>query len=292
MRSRLSLCVATALVAMLALPLSAKPRAAGQGAPAAQAPAAPRGQGAATAPAAPGAPRAPRHEDTEFYEPVPRIVTPNATIGAPPSDAIVLFDGTNLNEWVNQRDKSPASWTLADGILTVNKQAGNIETKRTFKNYQAHLEWRIPVNITGSDQARGNSGFFLASTGNGDSGYELQILDSYENKTYVNGQAASVYKQSVPMVNASRKPGEWQAYDVIWEAPVFNADGSLKTPACITAFHNGVLVQNHFQLIGETVYVGQPTYVGKAYDRAPIKLQAHGDPSPVISFRNIWVREF
>src|SRR5204863_6712282 len=126
----------------------------------------------------------------------------------------------------------------------------------------------------------------------GDSGYELQILDSYENKTYVNGQAASVYKQSVPMVNASRKPGEWQVYDVVWVAPVFNADGSLKTPASITAFHNGVLVQNHFELIGETLYIGQPTYAGKAYDRAPIKLQAHGDPSPPISFRNIWVREF
>jgi len=213
-------------------------------------------------------------------------------MGAPPSDAIVLFDGTNLNEWVNQRDKSPAGWTLADGILTVNKQVGNIVTKRSFKNYQAHIEWRIPVGITQTDQARGNSGFFLASTGNGDAGYELQILDSWENKTYVNGQAASVYKQSIPLVNASRRPGEWQVYDIVWRAPVFNADGTLKAPAAITAFHNGVLVQNHFELKGETLYIGQPTYQGKAYDRAPIKLQAHGDPSPPISFRNIWIREF
>ena len=228
-------------------------------------------------------------KDTEVWEPVPKVVTPGATNDAPPSDAIVLFDGKNLDEWVSNKDKSPAKWTVADGVLTVDKKAGNIETKRTFKNYQLHLEWRIPVNITGQDQARGNSGLFLASTGPGDDGYELQILDSYNNKTYVNGQAASVYKQSPPLVNAMRKPGEWQTYDVVWTAPTFNADGSLKTPAYVTAFHNGVLVQNHFELKGQTLYIGKPFY--KAYDRAPIKLQAHGDPSPVISFRNIWVRE-
>ncbi len=241
--------------------------------------------------AAPGqqAPRQPRHEDTEIYEPVPPVVTPGATIDAPPSDAIVLFNGKNLDEWVSTKDKSPAKWVVADGILTVDKKAGNIETKRTFKNYQIHLEWRIPADVTGQDQARGNSGLFLASTGPGDSGYELQILDSYNNKTYVNGQAASVYKQSIPLVNAARKPGEWQTYDVVWTAPTFNGDGSLKTPASVTAFHNGVLVQNHFQLMGETLYIGTPFY--KAHDRAPIKLQAHGDPSPPISFRNIWVRE-
>src|SRR5205823_9458445 len=122
---------------------------------------------------------------------------------APPSDAIVLFDGTNLNEWVSNRDKSPARWPVSDGVMTVNKAAGNIETKRSFGNYQLHIEWRIPGNITCADQARGNSGVFLASTGAGDAGYELQILDSYNNKTYVNGQAGSIYKQHIPLVNVS-----------------------------------------------------------------------------------------
>jgi len=236
-----------------------------------------------------GAPRQPRHEDTEIYEPVPPVVTPGPTDSAPPSDAIVLFDGSNLDQWVSQKDKSPAKWIIANGILTVDKKAGNIETKRSFKNYQIHLEWRIPVDVTGQDQARGNSGLFLASTGTGDSGYELQILDSYNNKTYVNGQAASVYKQSIPLANAMRKPGEWQTYDVIWTAPTFNGDGTVKTPARVTALHNGVLVQNNFELTGETLYIGKPFY--KAYDTAPIKLQSHGDPSPAISFRNIWLRE-
>jgi hypothetical protein len=129
----------------------------------------------------------------------------------------------------------------------------------------------------------------VASTGPGDDGYEIQILDSWENKTYVNGQAASIYKQAPPLVNAMRPPGEWQTYDVVWSAPVFGSDGTLKTPAYVTVFHNGLLVQNHFQLTGETRYIGQPSY--QPYDRAAIKLQAHGDPSAPISFRNIWVRE-
>ena len=232
---------------------------------------------------------APRHQDTEVYEPVPPVVTPGASCGAPPSDAIVLFDGTNLDQWVSAKDKSPAQWIVADGVLTVNKAAGNIETKRTFKNYQLHVEWRIPENITGTDQARGNSGVFLASTGPGDAGYELQVLDSYNNKTYVNGQAGSIYKQAIPLANPNRKPGEWQTYDVAWTAPIFNTDGSLKTPAYVTVFFNGVLVQNHFELKGETLYIGKPFY--KKYDTAPIKLQAHGDHSEPISFRNIWIRE-
>lgn len=259
-----------------ALPVVAQPPAAPQG---------PGRQGAA------GASGAPRHEDTEIYEPVPPVVTPGATDSAPPSDAIVLFDGKNMDEWVSNRDKTPAQWTVANGIMTVNKArgVGNIETKRTFKNYQLHVEWKIPENITGTDQARGNSGVFLASTGSGDAGYELQILDSYNNKTYVNGQAGSIYKQSIPLANPNRKPGEWQTYDVVWMAPVFNADGSVKTPANVTVIFNGVLVQNHFELKGETLYIGQPFY--KKYDRAPIKLQAHGDASEPVSFRNIWVRE-
>jgi len=251
----------------------------------AQQPPAPAGAGRQGA-----APGAPKHEDTEVYEPVPKVVTPGATDAAPPSDAIILFDGKNLDEWVQNRDKSPAKWFVADGVMTVNKAAGgNIETKRTFRNFQLHVEWKIPENITGTDQARGNSGVMLASTGPGDAGYELQILDSFNNKTYVNGQAGSMYKQAIPLANPNRKPGEWQTYDVIWTAPVFNADGSVKTPAYVTVVFNGVLVQNHFEMQGETLYIGKPFY--KAYDWAPIKLQAHGDKSEPISFRNIWVRE-
>jgi Domain of Unknown Function (DUF1080) len=236
-------------------------------------------------------PVAPKPQDTEVWEPVPKIVTPGPTDAAPPSDAIVLFDGKDLSEWVSAQDGSPAKWTVADGVMTVLKApgVGNIQTKRTFKNYQLHIEWKIPENITGSDQARGNSGVFLASTGPGDAGYELQVLDSYNNKTYVNGQAGSIYKQGIPLVNPNRKPGEWQSYDVVWTAPTFNADDSLKTPAYVTVLFNGILVQNHFELKGQTLYIGQPFY--KKYDTAPIKLQAHGDHSEPISFRNIWVRE-
>lgn len=232
---------------------------------------------------------APKPQDTEVWEPVPAVVTPGATCGAPPSDAIVLFDGKNLDEWVSAQDHSPAQWLVHDGVVTVNKAVGNIETRRKFRNYQLHVEWQIPANITGSDQARGNSGVFLASTGTWDAGYELQVLDSYENKTYVNGQAGSIYKQGIPLVNPNRKPGEWQSYDVVWTAPVFNADGTLKSPAYVTVLFNGVLVQNHFELKGETLYIGKPIY--KKFDTAPIKLQAHGDHSEPISFRNIWVRE-
>jgi hypothetical protein len=226
---------------------------------------------------------------TEQWEPVPPLVTPGAHAGAPPSDAIILFDGHNLDQWVLTKDHSPATWKVANGIMTVEKSAGNIETKKEFRNYQLHLEWRVPKGITGEGQARGNSGVFVASTGNGDGGYEIQILDSWKNTTYVNGQAASIYKQSPPLVNAMTRPGEWQTYDIVWTAPTFAADGAVKTPAYLTVFHNGVLVQNHFQLSGETRYIGQPTY--KPYERAAIKLQAHGDPSAPISFRNIWVRE-
>jgi len=228
------------------------------------------------------------HRTTEIYEPVPPVVTPAAKFGEAPSDAIILFNGKNLDQWEKVSDGTPADWIVSDGILTVNKKSGNIQTKRTFTNYQLHIEWRIPSNITGSDQARGNSGLFLAGTGPGDDGYEMQILDCYNNKTYTNGQTASIYKQGIPLANACRKPGEWQSYDVIWTAPVFNADGSLVSPARVTAFHNGVLVQNNFELKGGTRYVGKPFY--KAHGPSPIKLQAHGDKSEPISFRNIWVR--
>jgi hypothetical protein len=232
----------------------------------------------------------PRPQDTEVWTPEPPVVTPGAELNAPPSDAIVLFDGHDLDQWVAAADhQSPAGWIVADGIATVSKQAGNMETRRRFQDYQLHLEYRIPEDIAGSGQARGNSGLFLASTGKGDKGYELQILDSYNNKTYVNGMAGSVYKQFAPLANACRKPGAWQTYDVVWTAPRFNEDGSLKSPARLVAFFNGVLIQNGVTLQGETLYVGQPAYL--AYDRAPIKLQAHPDHSKPISFRNIWVRE-
>jgi Domain of Unknown Function (DUF1080) len=235
-------------------------------------------------------PAAPKPEDTEVWTPEPKVVTPGATCAAAPSDAIILFDGKNLDEWVSAQDRNaPAKWTVAAGILTVDKPAGNIETKRTFKNYQLHVEWRIPENVTGSGQLRGNSGVFLASTGTGDAGYELQVLDNYNNKTYVNGQAGSIYKQAIPLANANRKPGEWQTYDIAWTAPTFNTDGTVKTPAYVTVFFNGILVQNHFELKGQTLYIGKPFY--KQYEAAPIKLQAHGDKSEPISFRNIWVRE-
>ena len=246
--------------------------------------------GAASALAQPAPPSAaPKPQDTEQWTPVPPVVTPGAVDSAPPSDAIVLFDGKNLDQWVNTRDKAPAGWVVAHGVVTVDKKAGNIETRRGFRNYQLHLEWRVPENVTGSGQARGNSGVFLASTGLGDAGYELQILDSYNNPTYVNGQAGSMYKQYAPLVNSMRKPGEWQVYDVIWTAPVFAADGKVTSPARVTAFQNGVLILNNVVLAGETLYIGKPFY--RPYASAPIKLQAHGDPSAPLSFRNIWVRE-
>jgi 3-keto-disaccharide hydrolase len=230
-------------------------------------------------------------EDTEVWTPEPGVVTPGGTCAAAPSDAIVLFDGKNQDEWVSAQDHAPARWVVHDGILTVSKEegVGNIETKRSFRDYQLHIEWRIPENITGSGQARGNSGVFLASTGPGDAGYELQVLDSYNNKTYVNGMAGSLYKQSIPLANPMRKQGEWNVYDVVWNAPVFNEDGTVKTPAFATVFLNGVVVDNHFELKGQTLYIGKPFY--KKYDAAPIKLQAHGDKSEPLSFRNIWVRE-
>jgi hypothetical protein len=229
-----------------------------------------------------------RPEDTEVWTPVPPIVVPGRTDRDPPSDAIVLFGGANLDEWMSVNDRSPAKWTVAGGMMTVNKPAGDIQTRRSFTNFQMHVEWRIPPGITGGGQERGNSGVFLAFDPPRGA-YELQIVDSYENATFANGQAASVYKQNPPLANAMRAPGEWQTYDVVWTAPTFNDDGSLKTPAVVTAFHNGVLVQNRFALRGGTKNTGLPEY--RKHGPAPIMLQAHGDPSAPISFRNIWVRE-
>lgn len=226
-------------------------------------------------------------EDTEVWEPVPPVV--ETPLHQAPSDAVVLFDGKDLSAWESQRNPGQAAdWPVAAGAFTVNKQAGNIWTKQKFGSYQLHLEYYIPQDIDGEGQARGNSGLFVAAIGTGDEGYELQILDSYNNKTYVNGQLGSVYKQKIPLANPARKPGEWQTYDVVWTAPKFKADGTLESVARVTVFINGVLVQNNVELIGGTQYIGKPSY--KAHGDAPIMLQAHGDPSKPISFRNIWVR--
>ncbi|WP_443937456.1 3-keto-disaccharide hydrolase [Pedobacter sp. MW01-1-1] len=227
---------------------------------------------------------------TEIWEPVPKLVSPGVLPQDAPSDAIILFNGRNLDAWHSVNNPSnPAGWTIDDGFFTVKKGTGNIETNKKFLDYQLHLEWKIPSNIQGEGQARGNSGIFLASTGKGDNGYEIQILDVYKNKTYVNGQTGSVYKQAIPLANANKKPGEWQYYDIIWTAPRFHEDGSLKSPARVTVLLNGVLLQNNFELKGETKWIGEPSY--KKHGSTSIKLQDHGDPSAAISFRNIWVRE-
>ena len=231
-------------------------------------------------------------EDTEVWEPIPKTVVPGKlNFAKPPSDAIVLFDGKNLDQWtMTDKQGTPAVWPVEKGIFTVKKGTGNIQTTQSFNNYQLHLEFRIPKNISGTGQGRGNSGLFLASIGPGDDGYELQILDSYNNKTYVNGMAGSIYKQFIPLANPALQPGEWQTYDVSWTAPVFNADGSVSSPARVTVLFNGVTVQNNTVLLGPTQYIGKPAY-RKQHGTTPIKLQAHGDKSEPISFRNIWIRE-
>lgn len=226
---------------------------------------------------------------TEFYRPVPPIVTPGKAPQDAPSDAIILFDGKNLDAWRSVKDTTkPADWYVKDGEMVVNKMAGNIETKQRFLDYQLHLEWKEPENKNFSGQAKGNSGVFLASTGPGDDGYEIQILNCYNNTTYVNGQTGAVYKQGIPLANACKKPGEWQTYDIVWTAPRFDASGNLVSPAKVTLFQNGVLLQNDFVLKGVTRYIGLPYYI--PHGALPIKLQAHGDKSDPISFRNIWVR--
>ncbi len=232
-----------------------------------------------------------KHEDTEFYTPIPKVVTPGKFYGVAPADALILFNGNNLDKWVMTNDSTkPADWMVNKDIFTVNKKTGNIQTKQSFLNYQLHIEWKIPKDIQGEGQVRGNSGLFLSSIGKGDAGYELQILDSYNNPTYVNGQAGSIYKQYAPLVNANLPPGEWQTYDVFWTAPLFNQDGSLQSAAHVTVLFNGILIQNNVELKGPTRYTGLPVYE-EAHGAAPIKLQAHRDESEPISFRNIWIRE-
>jgi hypothetical protein len=230
-----------------------------------------------------------RPEDTEIWEPVPPIVTPGpaGSPNPPPSDALVLFGGSDLDAWVNERDGSPAGWPVHDGVFTVDNESGNIRTRQSFQDYQLHLEWRVPEGVQGRGQTRGNSGLFLSTGGRW--GYEVQILEANDNETYVNGMAGSVYKQSIPLANPARPPGEWQVYDVLWRAPRFDEDGELATPARVTVIFNGVVVQDAFELQGQTRWIGPPVY--QSHGPSPILLQAHGDPGPMVSFRNIWLRE-
>lgn len=216
---------------------------------------------------------------TELWNPEPKMVTTGKP-GDPPSDAVVLFNGSNTDEWQHEKGDK-VKWTIENGVLTVKGGSGDIRTKQKFGDCQLHIEWRTPSEVKGEGQGRGNSGIFLMGR------YELQILDSYNNKTYANGQAGSIYKQYIPLVNASRPPGEWQVYDVIFTAPRFSEKGTLSTPARITVLHNGVVIQNNVTIWGGTEYIGLPSYE-KHNDKEPITLQDHGNPT---SFRNIWIRE-
>jgi hypothetical protein len=218
-------------------------------------------------------------EETEFWTPVPPVVS--APAGAVPSDAIVLFDGRNLDAWQSNKGDAPAPWKIEDGAMVVVPGSGDIRTKASFGDIQLHLEFREPTPVVGNGQGRGNSGVFFMDL------YELQVLDSYDNPTYANGQLGSVYKQVAPLVNASRPPGEWQSYDAVWIAPRFAPDGSLRSPARLTVFHNGVLILHDVALYGPTNYQGLPHYVFHAA-RLPLALQEHHNP---VAFRNIWIRE-
>lgn len=209
---------------------------------------------------------------TEVWEPVPEVV--DASADRAPSDAIVLFGGDDLAEWNGE-------WKIEEDAVTVVPGTGNLVTKRAFGDVQLHLEWRTPSVIEGEGQGRGNSGVFLMER------YEVQVLDSYENATYSNGQAGSIYKQHIPLVNASQPPGEWQTYDIIFMAPRFDGNGAVSQPATVTVLHNGVLIQNHVEIEGTTAFIGEPKY--EAHDaKAPLMLQDHTNP---VSYRNIWIRE-
>jgi hypothetical protein len=220
---------------------------------------------------------------TEIWDPEVKIVRPGTRDSYPPSDAIVLFNGTNINnEWSDEKG-NPTRWEVVDSTLVSTRGAGFIKTKRKFSNFQLHIEWKTPSEVTGVSQGRGNSGVFLQEI------YEVQILDSYNNRTYRDGQAGSVYKQSAPLVNVSRGPGEWQSYDIIYTAPTFGNDTiSFLTPPRVTVLHNGVLVQNNFSIRGPMEYIGIPEYFVKKHGPGSLMLQDHGNP---VAFRNIWIRE-
>jgi hypothetical protein len=216
---------------------------------------------------------------TEVWTPEPRLVTPGEGTQAP-SDAIVLFDGKKLDEWLSAKDSSAAKWEISEGAMTVKPGTGDIITKRNFSDFQLHLEFATPEIVKGEGQGRGNSGIFLQNR------YEVQVLDCYQNRTYSNGQTGAIYKQSIPLVNACRKPGAWQTYEILYTAPRFNQDGILLTPAYVTVLHNGILIQNHVAVKGTTEYIGLPK--NEAHGKGPLKLQDHGD---LVRYRNIWVRE-
>lgn len=221
---------------------------------------------------------------TEVWEPVPAKVTPGKSAGDAPSDALILFNGKHLNEWQKKGGGKPGWRIDASGTLNVVKGSGDIETKQGFGSCQLHIEWKSPAVIAGKGQSRGNSGIFFMGR------YELQVLDAYNNPTYVNGQAGSIYKQHIPLVNAARKPGEWQSYDVVFTAPRFYADGQVQEPAKITVFHNGVLIQNNVTIKGNSEWIGAPAYKAHS-DKEPIILQDHGmDGGNPVAYRNIWIR--
>ena len=222
-------------------------------------------------------------EETEVWTPVPPVITANEN--TPPSDAIVLFDGKSLSQWQGA-EGGDAKWNIKDGALVVAPKTGDIKTKESFCDVQLHVEWTTPTKVTGEDgkeltsQGRNNSGIFLQEQ------YEVQVLDSYNNKTYSNGQAGSIYKQSIPLVNPTRAPGVWQTYDIIFTAPKFDSAKKLTSPGRATVLLNGVLVQNNVEIQGATGWIGKPVYT--AHGCAPLRLQDHGNP---VSFRNIWLRK-
>jgi hypothetical protein len=209
----------------------------------------------------------------------PKVITPGIGTSAP-SDAIILFDGTSFSQWCDGKG-GEAKWKLENGAMTVVKGAGDIYTKQSFGDCQLHIEWRSPEAVAGEGQTRGNSGVIFQKR------YELQVLDSYNNPTYFDGQAGSIYNQSPPLVNTCRKPGEWQSYDVVFMAPRYNSDSTLEIPPRITVFQNGVLVQNNFVIKGVTM----PRVTFDAYFKGPLQLQDHGDHGNPVSYRNIWIRE-
>jgi hypothetical protein len=217
----------------------------------------------------------------DISRPHPPVVTPGAEKSAPPSDAVVLFDGKDLSQWVTYQHGQPSApkWKLQDGYAEVMDGAGSINTKEKFGDVQLHIEWASPAQISGSSQNRGNSGILFMGR------YEVQVLDSYENPTYADGQAAAIYGQYPPLVNASRKPGEWQTYDIVFEAPRFEG-GKLSRPAYVTVFQNGVLVQNHEQLFGDTPHAKLGTYKPHAAEES-LQLQNH---HCAVRYRNIWIR--
>jgi len=230
----------------------------------------------------------PNPKDTEVWEPEPKIVTPG-TENSAPSDAIILFDGKDLSKWKNARGGGDASWIVNnDNSMTVTRNGG-IETIEEFGSVQLHVEWKTPLKMEGKGQGRGNSGIMFQRR------YEVQVLDSYNNRTYSNGQAASIYKQYAPLVNASKPPGDWQTYDIIFMEPEFNESGIMTKRGRLTVFHNGILVQNNIEILGTTEYIGMPKigkndisgYMGKEIKKV-LYIQDHGNP---VSYRNIWLRK-